>query len=86
MAGMQPDGALAIAAVHDGDADGADTDREHEDGEEDGEEGDGDEQNFLLFSSDNWRWPSWMPGLHLEMIRRHSVDEAATRDPVFPRT
>ena len=47
-----------------------------EEGEEEGEgeEGEGEEaeQSYLLFSSENWRWPSWMPGLYLEVIRRHS--------------
>ncbi|KAL1503646.1 hypothetical protein AB1Y20_012120 [Prymnesium parvum] len=53
---------------------GFDADMGEEEGEE--EEGDeGDEQSFLLFSSENWRWPSWMPGLHLEVIRRRSLDE-----------
>uniref|UniRef100_A0A7S3ALY7 CUE domain-containing protein n=1 Tax=Haptolina ericina TaxID=156174 RepID=A0A7S3ALY7_9EUKA len=44
---------------------------------EEGEEGEDemDEHSFLLFSSENWRWPSWMPGLHLEVIRRRSLDE-----------
>lgn len=41
------------------------------DDEDEGEEG--EEQSYLLFSSENWRWPSWMPGLHLEVIRRRGV-------------
>lgn len=49
-------------------------------GEDEGEDGDGDEaeeQSIFLFSSENWRWPSWMPGLHLEVIRRRSLDEGS---------
>ena len=42
---------------------------------EEGEGEEGEEQSYLLFSSENWRWPSWMPGLHLEVIRRRSVEE-----------
>lgn len=46
-----------------------------DDGDGEGDEGEGEgegeeEQTLLLFSSENWRWPSWLPRLHLEIIRR----------------
>ena len=44
------------------------------DGEE-GEEGDEEEHSYLLFSSENWRWPSWLPRLHLEVIQRRNAWE-----------
>ena len=59
---------------------------EEEGGEEgEGEEGEGEEeddevQSFLLFSSENWRWPTWLPRLHLELIRRRTRTPAQTAD------
>ena len=32
--------------------------------------------SYVLFSSENWRWPSWLPRLHLEIIRRPVRAEA----------
>ena len=47
--------------------------------DDEGEEGEGEEeQTLLLFSSENWRWPSWLPRLHLEIIRRPVRGEGAT--------
>ena len=31
--------------------------------------------SYLLFSSENWRWPSWLPRLHLEVIQRRTWTE-----------
>ena len=65
-----PDEGAAVAHG-DGWGEGVDDGEEGAEGEDDGEEGeDGDEQTLLLFSSENWRWPSWLPRLHLEIIRR----------------
>jgi len=50
-----------------------------DEGEGEGDEGEGEgeeEQTLLLFSSENWRWPSWLPRLHLEIIRRPVRAEA----------
>ena len=41
---------------------------------DDADDADDDEdvQSYLLFSSENWRWPSWLPRLHLEVISRRT--------------
>ena len=46
-----------------------------------GEEGAEEGQSYLIFSSENWRWPSWLPRLHLEVVSRGSNWElgSATR-------
>jgi len=47
------------------DADGGEAGEGDEAYEEDGEE-----HSYLLFSSEHWHWPSWLPRFHLEVIRR----------------
>ena len=67
-----------LAGSSPGSAAEAEADAEAE-GEGEGDEGEGEgeeEQTLLLFSSENWRWPSWLPRLHLEIIRRPVRAEA----------
>ena len=68
-------GTGGAADAYDGD-DLTDDDLTDDLGDE-GEEGEDDDvQSYLLFSSENWRWPSWLPRLHLEIIQRRGYDHA----------
>ena len=60
----------------DGEGEGEEYSDYGEEGEEEGEEEE-EVQSYLLFSSENWRWPSWLPRLHLEVIQRRGWDEGA---------
>ena len=47
--------------------------------EEEGEEDD-DVHSYLLFSSEDWRWPSWLPRLHLELIQRRPTPNVGANE------
>ena len=47
--------------------------------EDEGEEDD-DVHSYLLFSSEDWRWPSWLPRLHLELIQRRPTPNAGANE------
>ena len=64
------DGAGAGAGAGDPVVDAVGFGDEGDEGEGEGEGEGEEEQTLLLFSSENWRWPSWLPRLHLEIIRR----------------
>ena len=64
-------------------AGGAEFDDDEYEYSDEGEEGEGEEedvQSYLLFSSENWRWPSWLPRLHLEVVQRRSYDSGGGVD------
>jgi hypothetical protein len=44
---------------------------------DDGYDEDEEVQSYLLFSSDNWRWLSWLPRLHLEIVQRRAPEPDA---------
>ena len=47
--------------------------------EDEGEEDD-DVHSYLLFSSEDWRWPSWLPRLHLELIQRRPTPNVGANE------
>ena len=73
--GTRPSAALAVAAqaVAAAAQAVATIDDEEEEEEEDYEE------TFSIFSSENWVWPSWLPRVQLEVVRRPSRAALAGR-------
>merc|ERR1719171_426965 len=80
-------GAIVSDAEDDDDTRPFNTDEDYEEeyldegelSEELDEEEDDDVHSYLLFSSEDWRWPSWLPRLHLELIQRRTWTEGNER-------